>query len=61
MYYPFVYNTSMSKTKLIVKNDQILIDADVLFDQIEEAGGDWKKVRDSYRQLKESLANEEEE
>jgi hypothetical protein len=51
----------MSKTKLIVKNNQILIDADVLFDQIEEAGGDWKKVRASYDQLKSSLQTEEEE
>ena len=56
-----LYNTTMSKTKLIVKNNQILIDADVLFDQIEEAGGDWKRVRESYRQLKQSLHTEEEE
>lgn len=51
----------MSKTKLIVKNNQILIDADVLFQQIEEAGGDWKKIRESYKQLKESLQTEETE
>ena len=50
----------MPKTKLIVKDNQVLIDADVLFEQIEQAGGDWKKVRASYDQLKASLQNEEE-
>lgn len=57
----FVYNTFMSKTKLIVKNDQVLVDADVLFEQIEEAGGDWKKVKASYEQLKTSLQSDEED
>ena len=50
----------MSKTKLIVKNNQVLIDADILFEQIEEANGDWKKVRESYQQLKNSLQTDEE-
>lgn len=48
----------MSKTKLIVKNNQVLVDADVLFDQIEEAG-DWRKVKQSYDQLKASLHTDE--
>lgn len=56
-----MYNTFMSKTKLIVKNNQVLVDADVLFDQIEEAGGDWKKVRASYEQLKASLQTDQDE
>jgi len=51
----------MSKTKLIVKNNQVLVDADVLFEQIEEAGGDWKKVRESYNQLKASLQSDADE
>ena len=51
----------MSKTKLIVKNNQVLVDADVLFEQIEEAQGDWKKIRESYEQLKASLRTDEEE
>ena len=51
----------MSKTKLIVKDNQVLVDADVLFEQIEESGGDWQKVRDSYDQLKQSLQTGEEE
>jgi hypothetical protein len=51
----------MSKTKLIVKNNQVLVDADVLFEQIEEAGGDWQKIRASYKQLKDSLGTDDEE
>lgn len=51
----------MSKTKLIVKNNQILVDADVLFEQIEEAGGDWKAIRASYEQLKNSLQTDSDE
>jgi hypothetical protein len=51
----------MSKTKLIVKNNQILVDAEVLFEQIEEAGGDWKKVQASYKELKSSLQTDEDE
>ena len=51
----------MSKTKLIVKNNQVLVDADVLFEQIEEAEGNWKEVRDSYQKLKESLQTSEDE
>lgn len=51
----------MSKTKLIVKDNQVLVDADVLFEQIEEASGDWKRVKASYEQLKASLQTGEEE
>ena len=51
----------MSKTKLIVKDNQVLVDADVLFEQIEEANGDWKKIRDSYKELKSSLSSEDED
>ena len=51
----------MSKTKLIVKNNQVLVDADVLFEQIEEANGDWKQVRTSYQELKQSLQTDEDD
>ncbi len=51
----------MSKTKLIVKDNQVLVDADVLFEQIEEANGDWKSIKASYDQLKQSLQTEEED
>ena len=38
----------MSKTKMIVKDNQILVDVEVVFKEIEAAGGDWKKVRDEF-------------
>lgn len=34
----------MSKQRMIITDDQILIDADVLFNLIREAKGDWQKV-----------------
>jgi hypothetical protein len=35
----------MAKQRMIVTDDQILIDMDLLFNAIEEAKGDWKKVQ----------------
>ncbi len=43
------------KTRMIVKDDQVMVDVDLIFSQIEEANGDWKKVRDAYRELKNSI------
>ncbi len=43
------------KTRMIVKDDQILVDVELIFKQIEEAGGEWKKVRDAYGELKNSI------
>jgi hypothetical protein len=34
----------MSKQRMIVTDDQLLIDMDLLFNAIREAGGDWEKV-----------------
>jgi hypothetical protein len=34
----------MSKTKLIVKEDQVLVDVAELYKEIEKSKGDWKKV-----------------
>lgn len=34
----------MAKTKLLIKDNQVLVDAELLFDQIRDAKGDWKKV-----------------
>ena len=34
----------MSKTRMIVHDDQLLIDMEVIFSAIREANGDWKKV-----------------
>lgn len=45
----------MAKTKMIVNEDQILVDVEVVFQEIEEAGGDWEKVREQFRKLLEEL------
>jgi hypothetical protein len=34
----------MAKQRMIVTDDQLLIDMDLLFNAIREAGGDWQKV-----------------
>lgn len=49
------YNTNMAKTKMIVKDDQILVDVELVFKEIEEAKGDWKKVRDEFRKYLEEM------
>lgn len=43
----------MSKQRMIVTDDQILIDADLLFNAIREAKGDWQQVE---REIKAYLA-----
>lgn len=45
----------MAKTKMIVKEDQILVDIELIFSEIEEAKGDWKKVREEFRAYLESM------
>lgn len=34
----------MAKQRMIVTDDQLLIDMDLLFNAIREANGDWEKV-----------------
>jgi hypothetical protein len=34
----------MNKQRMIVTDDQLLIDMDLLFNAIREAGGDWQQV-----------------
>lgn len=34
----------MAKQRMIVTDDQLLIDMNLLFNAIREAGGDWEKV-----------------
>ena len=41
----------MSKTKIVIKNDQILVDAELLFEQIREAKGDWQKVEQEIKAM----------
>lgn len=34
----------MAKQRMIITDDQLLIDMDLLFNAIREANGDWEKV-----------------
>jgi hypothetical protein len=52
----------MAKQRMIVTDDQLLIDMDLLFNSIREANGDWEKVeRDMkvYLQTIQSMTAEE--
>lgn len=40
----------MSKQRMIVTDDQLLIDMDLLFNSIREANGDWQKVEKEMQQ-----------
>ncbi|MBU0578723.1 hypothetical protein KJ628_01945 [Patescibacteria group bacterium] len=51
----------MVKQRMIVTDDQLLIDMDLLFNAIREANGDWEKVeRDmkAYLQTVQSMVTE---
>jgi hypothetical protein len=37
----------MTKQRMIVNDDQLLIDMDLVFNAIREANGDWKKVEEA--------------
>jgi hypothetical protein len=41
----------MSKTKMIVKDDQILVDLTWIFEEIRENNGDWKAVEEQLKGL----------
>lgn len=45
----------MSKQRMIVTDDQLLIDMDLLFKAIREAGGDWEKVEKEMRAYLEAV------
>ncbi len=45
----------MAKKKLVIYDDQILIDMDLLFQAIREADGDWKSVEKEIRKFLETL------
>ena len=40
----------MSKQRMIVTDDQLLIDMELLFNAIREANGDWEKVEKEMNQ-----------
>lgn len=39
----------MAKQRMIITDDQLLIDMDLLFSAIREADGDWQKVEQEMR------------
>jgi len=45
----------MSKQRMIVYDDQLLIDMDLIFNAIREAEGDWKKVEAEMRAYLEAV------
>jgi len=47
----------MAKQRMIVTDDQVLIDMDLLFNAIREAGGDWQKVEQDMQVYLESIQN----
>ena len=54
----------MAKQRMIVTDDQLLIDMDLLFNAIREANGDWKKVEQdmkAYLGAVQNMASEGEE
>jgi hypothetical protein len=45
----------MSKQRMIVTDDQLLIDMDLVFRAIREANGDWEKVEKEMRAYLEAV------
>lgn len=53
----------MAKQRMIVTDDQLLIDMDLLFNAIREANGDWEKVESdmhAYLEAVKSMTGEQE-
>jgi hypothetical protein len=52
----------MAKQRMIVTDDQLLIDMNLLFNAIREANGDWEKVEqdmEAYLQAVQSMTQKE--
>ncbi|GIK84414.1 MAG: hypothetical protein BroJett025_10360 [Patescibacteria group bacterium] len=47
----------MAKQRMIVTDDQLLIDMDLLFNAIREANGDWEKVEQDMNNYLEAIQN----
>ncbi len=45
----------MSKQRMIVTDDQLLIDMDLLFNAIREADGDWEQVEEEMQNYLNSI------
>lgn len=54
----------MAKQRMIVTDDQLLIDMDLLFNAIREAEGDWEKVEqdmNNYLEAIQSMVDEDDD
>ncbi len=51
----------MAKQRMIVTDDQLLIDMNLLFNAIREADGDWEKVEQDMKMYLQSIQNMVEE
>ena len=54
----------MSKQRMIVTDDQLLIDMELLFNAIREADGDWERVEremNAYLQAVQNMVGNEQE
>jgi hypothetical protein len=53
----------MAKKRMIVYDDQLMVDMDLVFNAIREADGDWKKVEEEMRAylaaIQNTIGNEE--
>ena len=47
----------MAKQRMIVTDDQLLIDMDLLFNAIREANGDWEKVEQDMEAYLQTIQN----
>ncbi len=47
----------MAKQRMIVTDDQLLIDMDLLFNAIREANGDWEKVEADMQAYLDAIQN----
>ena len=47
----------MPKQRMIVTDDQLLIDMDLLFNAIREADGDWEQVEEEMQNYLQSIQN----
>ena len=45
----------MSKKRMVVYDDQLLIDVELIFNMIREEKGDWKKVEEEMRAYMEAV------
>ena len=56
--------THMAKQRMIVTDDQLLIDMDLLFNAIREAKGDWEQVEaemNQYLQAVQSMTGDDQQ